>query len=267
MSSRKKPKKTSTKAKKTTKKNKKTTKKVSKKKSTIKAKAEIQRAATTQKIAQQMINTGIVLIFVSVVIFVLIFAPVLKEEIKYLGGSSKDITKDDIVFKSDYDLAAELSDEFFEPKLVPADENFSIIVPKINANSKIIENVDPYNAAEYQVKLTEGVAHAKGTSLPGEPGNTFLFAHSSDNFYNANRYNSVFYLLSKMETGDAFFIVRDRVLYEYEVNEKSVVNPDNIEYLTGTSSDQQATLMTCWPPGTTSQRLVLVGNLVSISKK
>jgi len=257
MSSRKKPRKSKTKAKKTTKK---TTKKLSKKKQ-----AELDKR--TQKIAQQMINTGIGMVFVSVVIFVLVFSPILKEELKYLGGSSRDITSDDIVFKSDYDLSAELSDEFFEPKLIPADEDFSIIVPKINANSKVIENVDPYNSAEYQVRLTEGVAHAKGTSLPNEPGNTFLFAHSSDNFYNANRYNSVFYLLNKLENGDIFYIVKDRTLYEYSVTEKSIVSPDHIEYLTGTSSEQTATLMTCWPPGTTSQRLVLVGNLVSISKK
>ncbi len=253
MSSRKKARKSKAKAKKTS------PKKLSKKKQ-----AEIDK--TPQKIAQQMINTGIVMVFLSVVIFVLIFLPVIKEEIKYMFEPHHDISVGDIAFESDYDLSATLSDKLFEPKTIPVDEDFSIIVPKINANSKIIQDVDPYNSAEYQKSLTQGVAHAKGSSLPGEPGNTFLFAHSSDNFYNANRYNSVFYLLSKMELGDEFYIVREKVVYEYLVSEKSIVSPERVDYLTNNSFEQKATLMTCWPPGTTSQRLVLVGNLVSISK-
>lgn len=260
MSSRKKPRKTDNKKAKTN-------KKTVKKKLSKKKQAEIKRSETTQKIAQQMVNTGIVMVFLSVVIFVLIFSPILKEELKYLGGSSKDISGADIIFATDHDLTVALAEDLFDSKVVPADENFSIIVPKINANSKVIENVNPYNSAEYQVSLTQGVAHAKGTSLPGEPGNTFLFAHSSDNFYNANRYNSVFYLLNKMENGETFFIVKDKTLYEYSIVEKSIVRPDQIEYLTGSLVGQTATLMTCWPPGTTSQRLVLVGELVSISKK
>jgi sortase A len=221
---------------------------------------------TINKIAKQMINTGIVLVFVSLAIFIFIFAPVLKEEIKYMGRTATNLSQDEVVYEDEYDEASKLAEEFFGEKTIPADENFSIIVPKIRANAKVIENVDPYNSAEYQLKLTEGVAHARGTSLPGEPGNTFLFAHSSDNFYNANRYNSVFYLLNKMDYDDVFYLIKDKTMYEYSVTEKSVVEPDQVQYLTDKSLDQKATLMTCWPPGTTLKRLILVGDLVSVSK-
>lgn len=218
------------------------------------------------KFAKQMINTGIVLVFVSVVIFIFIFAPVLKEELKYLGRTATSLSQDEVVYEDEYDDAARLAEEFFGKKTIPADESFSIIVPKIRANAKVVENVDPYNSAEYQLKLTEGVAHAKGTSLPGETGNTFLFAHSSDNFYNANRYNSVFYLLNKMEYDDVFYLIKDKIMYEYSIIEKSVVEPDQVQYLTDQSLHKKATLMTCWPPGTTLKRLILVGDLVSVSK-
>jgi LPXTG-site transpeptidase (sortase) family protein len=148
--------------------------------------------------------------------------------------------------------------------VAPVDNAFSIIVPKIGANAKVIEDVDPYNSAEYQLALTKGVAHARGTSFPGQGGNTFLFAHSSDNFYNANRYNSVFYLLHKLELGDAFYIIKDGVVYKYEVSATSVVSADAIEFLEDLGGEtEHATLMTCWPPGTTLKRLVVVGNLVS----
>ncbi|MBU1133229.1 sortase, partial [Patescibacteria group bacterium] len=110
--------------------------------------------------------------------------------------------------------------------------------------------------------LTKGVAHAKGTVLPGEVGNSFYFAHSSNNFYNANRYNSVFYLLRKMESGESFFLVYEGNIFEYKVLEVKIVESETVEYLEGTTDKKLAILMTCWPPGTTIERLVVVGELI-----
>ena len=146
--------------------------------------------------------------------------------------------------------------------IVAADPLFSIVIPKIGANSKVIADVDPYDPKIYQVELTKGVAHAKGTAYPGEIGNSFYFAHSSDNFYNANRYNSVFYLLNKMEIGDVFYLVYKNEIYRYGVIEKSVVKPDAVEYIKKENDEKLATLMTCWPAGTTINRLVVVGKLI-----
>jgi hypothetical protein len=43
-------------------------------------------------------------------------------------------------------------------------------------------------------RAPNGVAHAKGTVFPHK-GNIYLFAHSTDNWWNVGRYNAVFYLL------------------------------------------------------------------------
>lgn len=145
--------------------------------------------------------------------------------------------------------------------IVATDPNFSIIVPKIGANSKVVPDVDPYNSLVYQRELTKGVAHAKRTVYPGQVGNSFYFAHSSDNFYNANRYNSVFYLLDKMSVGDAFYLVYKGDIYKYKVTEINVVAPDSVKYISLETSKKLATLMTCWPAGTTLKRLVVVGEL------
>ena len=146
--------------------------------------------------------------------------------------------------------------------IVAADKEFSIVIPKIGANSKVIKNVDPYNSLEYQLKLTQGVAHSKGTALPGEKGNSFYFAHSSDSFINANRYNSVFYLLTKMVAGDPFYIIYENRIYKYTVTGSRVVNAEDISYLQGDEIKETATLMTCWPAGTTLKRYVVIGELV-----
>lgn len=140
----------------------------------------------------------------------------------------------------------------------PIDKEFGIIVPKINANAKIIPNVDPFNSVEYQKALTRGVAHAKGSAFPGEGKNTFLFSHSSVNFFEALRYNSVFYLLSKMERGDPIDIYYRNIRYTYTVADVRTVPSSAVQYLFTVPQTETLTLMTCWPPGTTYKRLIVI---------
>lgn len=141
----------------------------------------------------------------------------------------------------------------------PVDRKFGIVIDKIGANAKVIPDVDPYNSRIYQVALTRGVAHAKGTGLPGQAGNIFLFSHSSVNFYEASRYNSVFYLLTKLEEGDGIELWYNGTKYDYVVMKKTVVPPTSVEYLKPLEPGRETvTLMTCWPPGTTYKRLLVI---------
>jgi len=209
------------------------------------------------RLAKMLVFAGVFLVGFSVVLFLLIFYPVLKEEIRYKVSDKPT----DVVISMD-----DGEHKKGEDHMNPVDTDFGIVVPKINANAKVIENVDPYNSWEYQQSLTQGVAHAKGSSVPGEDGNVFIFAHSSDNFYNANRYNSVFYLLNKLEISDYFYLIKDSVIYKYAVEQTGVVKPENVEYLSPNYGERTAVLMTCWPPGTTIDRLIVVGKLDSITK-
>lgn len=200
---------------------------------------------------------GLLLVALASLGGVIIFFPVLVKEVSYLFSRPDKNTN---VASSEID-----SMRFFNDKdvIIAADPLFSIIVPKIGANSKVISDVDPYDSQVYQVALTKGVAHAKGTSYPGQIGNSFYFAHSSDNFYNANRYNSVFYLLNKIEKGDLFYLVYDNWVYKYVVTQTAIVKADDIKFMeNNNTNEKKATLMTCWPAGTTISRLVVVGELV-----
>jgi len=199
---------------------------------------------------------GLLLVALASLGAVIIFFPVLVKEVTYLFSKPEENTP---VASSELD-----SMRFFnqDDVIIASDPLFSIVVPKIGANSKVISDVDPYKSSEYQVALTKGVAHAKGTAYPGELGNSFYFAHSSDNFYNANRYNSVFYLLNKMEVGDPFYLIYKNWVFKYIVTETAVVRPDDVKYMENNTNEKKATLMTCWPAGTTVSRLVVVGELV-----
>ncbi len=141
--------------------------------------------------------------------------------------------------------------------LTPIDANFGIVIPKIGANAKIIPNVDAANETEYLAALKEGVAHVKGSAFPGEGGAIYLFAHSTDYFWNVGTYNAIFYLLYKLEPNDEVDLFFKGQRYTYRVIDKKIVDPSQVEYLTRKTNREFLTLQTCWPPGTTLQRLLV----------
>lgn len=144
---------------------------------------------------------------------------------------------------------------------IPVDTSFGIVIPKIGANSRVIPNVDPYEEAVYQQSLTLGVAHAAGTVFPGDTGNMFIFAHSAATPVDADIYNAVFYLLTKLEKGDPVYVFYLNQRYIYIVDEVKIVNEEEVSYLQSSSDKKTITLMTCWPAGTTARRLLVRGTL------
>ncbi|MBI4990832.1 sortase [Candidatus Gottesmanbacteria bacterium] len=142
--------------------------------------------------------------------------------------------------------------------LSPISSQFGIIIPKIGANAPIIPNVDAGKPDIYLPALQKGVAHAAGTVFPGVAGNIFLFAHSTDSFWNVGRYNAVFYLIKELEKGDEIDLFFNGVRHIYKVTEKKVVDPSEVGYLTEVLPYEQLTLQTCWPPGTTLKRLLVI---------
>jgi LPXTG-site transpeptidase (sortase) family protein len=145
-----------------------------------------------------------------------------------------------------------------EQILTPIDTVFSILIPKIGANARIFPNVDASNPDIFLPLLKEGVAHAAGTFFPGQKGNIYLFAHSTDNFWDVGRYNAIFYLLKDLRKGDGVIIYFQNVRHDYVVSDKKVVSPSEISYLNRAQTGKELLILqTCWPPGTTWQRLLV----------
>lgn len=151
----------------------------------------------------------------------------------------------------------------FPPKAesIVRDKGTFLSISKINAYSKIIEDVDPFDEEEYQAQLKKGVAHAKNTSLPGERGTIFLFAHSSGPPWEITRLNTIFLRLGELENGDQIEIGRDGKVYKYKVREKKEVAPSEVSYLLNTDRDQLI-LQTCAPIGTDWRRLLVMADPV-----
>ncbi|CAN5163903.1 hypothetical protein BH09PAT2_BH09PAT2_05640 [soil metagenome] len=147
--------------------------------------------------------------------------------------------------------------------MVPVDPQFSIVIPKIAANARIIPNVDASDKEAYLAALKEGVAHTEGTAFPGEPGHIFMFAHSTDYIWNVGTYNAVFYLLYKLEKNDEINIFYKNQRFVYKVTGKEIIDPSQVEYLTRTTDKEFLTLQTCWPPGTTLKRILIFAERVA----
>jgi LPXTG-site transpeptidase (sortase) family protein len=142
--------------------------------------------------------------------------------------------------------------------LSPVSSKFGIVIPKIGANAQIMPNVDAGKPEIYLPALQKGVAHALGTVFPGVAGNIYLFAHSTDAFWNVGRYNAIFYLLKELEKGDEIDIFYLGVRHLYRVTDKKTVDPSEVHYLTDSIPNEQLTLQTCWPPGTTLKRMLII---------
>ena len=141
--------------------------------------------------------------------------------------------------------------------ITPEDPNFSIVVPKIAANARILSNVSAVDENVYLEALKGGVAHASGTAFPGEGGHIYLFAHSTDYLWNVGSYNAVFYLLYKLKKDDEINVFYNGQRYVYRVIGNRVVDPSDVGYLTRKTNTEFLTLQTCWPPGTTLKRLLV----------
>ncbi len=145
-----------------------------------------------------------------------------------------------------------------EQILIPIDPLFDILIPKIGANARVFPNVDPSNPNIFLPVLQNGVAHAKGTVFPGDPGNIYLFAHSTDSFWDVGRYNAVFYLLKNLAVGDDVIIFFQNVRHNYVVKKSSIVDPSEVSYITHAQTGKEILILqTCWPPGTTWKRLMV----------
>lgn len=218
-------------------------------------------------------SIGNFLVLLSIYGVIATFGPALLFEAKYRLKQARgveytvaDLTGDTDTRSSDIDAQPDNSMTFGQllsgetkQSIVPTDTNFSIVIPKIGASSRIIPNVDPSDPDVFKPALMKGVAHAKGTVFPGLPGNTYIFAHSTDAWWNVGRYNAVFYLLKDLEPGDEIVVFFEGIRHNYVVEKAFIADPSEVSYLVNSQGGaEQLVLQTCWPPGTTWKRVFVI---------
>lgn len=139
-----------------------------------------------------------------------------------------------------------------------------LIIPKIDLNSSII-----WGSSEDSLSsnLKKSVVQLDSTNLPSDlTGNIILIGNSSLPFWQDDGGGTVFTLINKLELGDRITINYQENYFVYQVKSKKTVSGANIE-LDKSDGNQLLTLMTCYPLGINSQRLLIIAELVSTSLK
>ena len=147
------------------------------------------------------------------------------------------------------------------PEIAPPAQNIPdnrLKIAKLDLDAPVIWNVPEDRVID---ELRNGVVHYDGTAIPGSGGNVFLVGHSSNYFWIKSDFNQIFALLDKLEKGDRLEIRFQNRSYFYEVIETKTVSPKQVEYLKS-ANRELLTLMTCWPIGTSLERLIVQAELI-----
>lgn len=149
--------------------------------------------------------------------------------------------------------------------LQPFDTKFSLAIEKIGLTAPIIADVSVSNEKQYLEALRNGIAHAAVSNYPSrDPGNTYIFAHSSFDFWRFGKYARAFNMLHKLEEKDRIHIFYNDEVYVYEVINKEILPGWDIQPLDRKVVSPILTLQTCNPPGTTLNRLVVTSKLIDV---
>lgn len=140
----------------------------------------------------------------------------------------------------------------------------SVTIPKINIQIPIDFSLTTYDEGVIENSLKSGAIHYPNTVLPGQNGNAAYFGHSSGNIFNNGKYKFAFTLLHDLSPGDLFYINYQGKTYAYRIFDKQVVPPTDVGVITETRGKQAtAELITCDPPGISTNRLVVWGEQIS----
>jgi LPXTG-site transpeptidase (sortase) family protein len=196
------------------------------------------------------VGTGLMLVALGGL--VVVFGPLLKAEIDYTFAQPVEVS-----------VAVPMGPVWVDaPTWEVPNQDYSVYIPKIKAISQVIADVDPADEQVYLEALKLGVAEAKGLAHPGQVGTTYLFAHSTNGSWNMARYNAVFYLLDKTEIGDDVEVVYKHQLLRYKITAKKILPATDIQYLVPQHDQELLVLQTCYPPGTSWKRLVVLAEPV-----
>lgn len=144
-----------------------------------------------------------------------------------------------------------------------ASEPNRLVIPSLGINAPV-QYVSEANEDVFQRALQDGVVHYPGTAGIGQPGNAYIFGHSSDFALAPGNYKTVFALLPKIAL-DAEIIAFDTEgkPFRYKVINQFVAENTDLHLLEqGDYQQKLLTLQTSYPLGTALRRYIVQAQLV-----
>ena len=146
-------------------------------------------------------------------------------------------------------------------------KNYYLYIPKIGVSVPIVLPKDDSNQ-NILASLEEGVALYPGSQLPGQAGRSVILGHSSKTTWYRGQYAYVFALLSKLQSGDEFYIVFENKKLVYKVFSNDILTPEQTNKLLSQmpQNESDVALITCWPIGSSSMRTLIQAKLNRVEK-
>jgi LPXTG-site transpeptidase (sortase) family protein len=140
-----------------------------------------------------------------------------------------------------------------------------ISIPRLNLQVPLLWPKDP---TEFDADLTQGVIHYPGTALPGQRGIIYVSGHSSDYIWKHDPMAQIFTKLNYLKPGDDIYLdvygVDGKVQnFRYQVTGSKTYKPDDQAQFIDNSGNI-LNLSTCWPIGTSTNRLVVTAVQVGL---
>jgi len=144
-----------------------------------------------------------------------------------------------------------------QSQVTSALSSYSITIPKLNIKNANVSTTD--------TDIGKHLVHFPGTALPPTKGNAVIFGHSTlPQFFDPTNYKTIFANAHTLKVGDKLSISVENTTYAYKIFSITIVDPEDISYLTQTQDDSYLTIVTCTPPGTIWKRLVIKASIEKI---
>ena len=141
--------------------------------------------------------------------------------------------------------------------LTKVSSDSKLIIPKLNVDVPLNFGVGLDGVME---AMNRGVVHYRingASAYPGEVGNFVVMGHSAGDVYSANQYKFIFSGLERLEEGDITYVHYNSVRYTYRMVGREIIWPTEVAKLALETDKPMMTLVTCWPLGTSRQRLLI----------
>ena len=132
-----------------------------------------------------------------------------------------------------------------------------LIIPKLNVDVPLNFGV---SVNDVMAAMNNGVVHYRingASAYPGEIGNFVVMGHSAGDVYSTNQYKFIFSGLERLEEGDIIYVHYNSVRYTYKMVGREIIWPTEVSKLVIETNKPMMTLVTCWPLGTSRQRLLI----------
>ncbi len=138
-------------------------------------------------------------------------------------------------------------------------ERDEVVISSIGVTAPIVETTGT-TEGEYRAALDRGVVRFPEGAYPGEKGLLVLLGHSAPPGWPDINYDRVFTEIDKLKEGDKVEVCHNNKLSVYTVVNEEIGKQvygvgEDVPLLYPGENKKELVLMTCWPPGSSANRI------------